>query len=559
MSTTRPPRVYRGNPFVVEVGLAYGGDLPVDEPAEIMRFANRVPLQYQPKACAISESVYQTNWRGYELQQPKGSLPVAPMAIVVHLASVWVPFTSEAKEAVAHYDELLREMKLAVQECGRKLGGAHPGARARASASTKRRSLFERYIPEVAHGDRRTSSACPRTRSRSRSTTALPNFVTFAGRAGRRRRRRRAPRRRRRAAEAPRPRRRRRRRHAAGAAGEGQARKRATAARTSGEQLSLHGVTHGRQEDRRRRPTRQEEDRRDAHDAVEDREARAERRWREATKGKNPAVEIRTRALSNVSFNEKKKIIELGDKTQSREFFNTAMARKFMQTMLVASGCKTLIDEGKTVSIRQMFYMTKHTLPRLDARTPSRTRTRATRSSRTSRSASTRCARSCTSSPTGAGMRRRQAGHRRRGRPHRPRAHGPRRLEHPEHLRAGRIKFVESKAEFILFVEKDAVCTRLNEDRFWKKHNCILMTSEGQATRGARRLLQRMATELKLPIYVLVDNDPWGLYIYSVLKQGSINLAYESMRMAVPNVRFLGMSAFDYKKFKLTPGGARSS
>jgi DNA topoisomerase-6 subunit A len=110
---------------------------------------------------------------------------------------------------------------------------------------------------------------------------------------------------------------------------------------------------------------------------------------------------------------------------------------------------------------------------------------------------------------------------------------------------------VECKAEFILFVEKDAVFSRLNEDGFWKKHNCILMTSLGQATRGARRLLQRMANELKIPVYVLVDNDPWGLYIYSVLKQGSINLAYESMRMAVPNVRFLGMSAFDYKKFTM--------
>jgi DNA topoisomerase-6 subunit A len=116
----------------------------------------------------------------------------------------------------------------------------------------------------------------------------------------------------------------------------------------------------------------------------------------------------------------------------------------------------------------------------------------------------------------------------------------------PDHLR-----FVKNSAEFILCVEKQAVWHRLNEDRFWEKHNCILMTSEGQAARGARRLLQRMATELKLPIYVLVDNDPWGLYIYSVLKQGSINLAYESMRMAVPGVRFLGMSASDYKKFKM--------
>jgi DNA topoisomerase-6 subunit A len=115
------------------------------------------------------------------------------------------------------------------------------------------------------------------------------------------------------------------------------------------------------------------------------------------------------------------------------------------------------------------------------------------------------------------------------------------------------LRFIECKADFILFVEKDAVFSRLNEDGFWKKHNCVLMTSLGQATRGARRLLQRIAHELKLPIYVLVDNDPWGLYIYSVLKQGSINLAYESMRMAVPDVRFLGMSALDYEKFKLSP------
>src|SRR5580698_541069 len=89
----------------------------------------------------------------------------------------------------------------------------------------------------------------------------------------------------------------------------------------------------------------------------------ARRTLGEATKGNNPSVDIRTRTLSNVSFNAKKKIIELGDRTQSREFFNTAMVRKFMQTLLVASKCKTLIDEGKTVSIRQMYYMSKHTLP----------------------------------------------------------------------------------------------------------------------------------------------------------------------------------------------------
>jgi DNA topoisomerase-6 subunit B len=177
-SSTRPPSVYRGNPFVVEVGLAYGGDLPFDEPADIMRFANRVPLQYQPKACAISESVYQTNWRGYELQQPKGGLPVAPLAIAVHLASVWVPFTSEAKEAVAHYDELLRELKLAIQECGRKLA-AHLRARAHLERDAKRRSLFEKYIPEVAQSISDILGV-PKDKAEKSFYAALPNFVRFA-------------------------------------------------------------------------------------------------------------------------------------------------------------------------------------------------------------------------------------------------------------------------------------------------------------------------------------------------------------------------------------------
>ena len=271
----------------------------------------------------------------------------------------------------------------------------------------------------------------------------------------------------------------------------------------------------------------------------------------EVSKGKNPALDIRTRTLSNVSFNEKKKIIELGDRTQSREFFNTGMVRKFMQTMLVASKCKTLIDEGKTVSIRQMYYLSKHTLPGSSENTfedqnesdpiiedlevgidalREELHLFATRKGSVvgkmviddagDRIDLARMGRGGWSIPS---------------------------IVEPEV-----IKFLDCKAEFILFVEKDAVFTRLNEDGFWRKHNCILMTSMGQATRGARRLLQRISQELRLPIYVLVDNDPWGLYIYSVLKQGSINLAYESMRMAVPGVRFLGMSAFDYEKFKLT-------
>jgi DNA topoisomerase VI subunit B len=149
-TVTRPPKVYRGNPFQVEVGLAYGGSWPADKPVELFRFANRVPLLFQKGACGMTEAVVKTDWRNYLLSQPKGSLPVGPMALLVHIASVWVPFTSEAKEAVAHYPEITREIQLAAQECGRKLA-AHIRKKQHADYQAQRRSIFELYIQEVAH------------------------------------------------------------------------------------------------------------------------------------------------------------------------------------------------------------------------------------------------------------------------------------------------------------------------------------------------------------------------------------------------------------------------
>jgi DNA topoisomerase-6 subunit B len=148
-TVTRPPKVYRGNPFQVEVGLAFGGSWPADKPIELFRFANRVPLLFQRGACGITESIVRTDWRNYLMSQPKGSLPVGPMALLVHVASVWVPFTSESKEAVAHYPEIIREIQLAAQECGRKLA-AHIRKRQHADYQAQRRSIFELYIREVA-------------------------------------------------------------------------------------------------------------------------------------------------------------------------------------------------------------------------------------------------------------------------------------------------------------------------------------------------------------------------------------------------------------------------
>ena len=143
-----------------------------------MRFANRVPLQYQPKACAISEAVYELNWKNYGLSQPRGSLPVAPMAIFIHLASVWVPFTSEAKEAVAHYPELLREITLSLQECGRKLAQSLR-ARARAEGDLRRRSLFERYIPELGQSLSKITGQAKDAIEKA-FLDALPNFVKIS-------------------------------------------------------------------------------------------------------------------------------------------------------------------------------------------------------------------------------------------------------------------------------------------------------------------------------------------------------------------------------------------
>jgi DNA topoisomerase-6 subunit B len=176
-ATTRSPAVYRGNPFQIEVGLAFGGELgppPGEDDEEVaaneakvrrgkvvqerrgptaarlMRFANRVPLLFQTSGCCITRSIIDIDWRRYGLSQPSGAMPQGPIAIFVHLASVWVPFTSEGKEAIADYDEIRKEIRLAVQDCGRKLQ-AYLNRRKRQRYDVDRRSAFTRYIGELVN------------------------------------------------------------------------------------------------------------------------------------------------------------------------------------------------------------------------------------------------------------------------------------------------------------------------------------------------------------------------------------------------------------------------
>ena len=175
VASVRPAAVYRGNPFQIEVGLAFGKPGGVglemsetgritkkdkakiateelvgnaDEPIRVMRIANRVPLLYQQSACSITKAVTQTNWRSYGLTHPRGALPIGPMAIMVHIASVWVPFTSESKEAIAAYPEILKEIKLGLQECGRKLG-TYIRKGKRLKREFEKRSFIEKYIPHI--------------------------------------------------------------------------------------------------------------------------------------------------------------------------------------------------------------------------------------------------------------------------------------------------------------------------------------------------------------------------------------------------------------------------
>jgi len=150
-SITRPPSVYRGNPFIIEAGIAYGGDLPKDDHIKLLRFANRVPLQYQQSAGAITKSVLSTVWRNYGLSQSRGALPIGPVVLLIHIASVWVPFTSESKEAIAHYPEIIKEIKLALQDVGRKLG-IFIRKRQKAKYESEKKSYIEKYIPHIGIG-----------------------------------------------------------------------------------------------------------------------------------------------------------------------------------------------------------------------------------------------------------------------------------------------------------------------------------------------------------------------------------------------------------------------
>ena len=271
-----------------------------------------------------------------------------------------------------------------------------------------------------------------------------------------------------------------------------------------------------------------------------------------AERRRDPHLDIPTRSLSNVRFNKSRKIIEMGGQKNRRHLFNLSQAKSYMQTLLVATGCKSLIDQQKTTSIRGLYYLLKHTIEGTREETfgtqdecdpiiedlevtleSLREQLHVYASNRGGMVGPITLIDSgdeidCSRMGSGG-------------------------YSIPSIVEEEVIRFKKCTAKFILHVEKDTVWRRFNEDKFWRKHNCLLTHGGGQPPRGVRRMLYRLHHELKLPVYCLLDNDPWGYYIYSVLKQGSINLAYESKRMAIPSARFLGLRSIDYEKCKLAP------
>ena len=269
-----------------------------------------------------------------------------------------------------------------------------------------------------------------------------------------------------------------------------------------------------------------------------------------AKKNHNPAIEIPVRALSNVKFNQKKRIIEMGKNKQGREFFNLGMAKKFMQTILVADALAELQRAQLSSSLREIYYRSKHTLrdsnentfddqdesdPLIEDLEVTITALREELHVRAEAQGAVVGNLVLVDNGDTVDCSRLGKG-----------GYAVPSIVEPEEIR---IK--KCGADFVLLVEKGTQWNRLSEDKFWKRHNCVLLHGGGQPPRGVRRLARRLNDEKKLPVYVLVDNDPWGYYIYSVVKQGSINLAFESQRMAIPDAKFIGLSSFDPDKHKL--------
>ncbi|MDY6789594.1 MAG: DNA topoisomerase IV subunit A [Candidatus Nanohaloarchaea archaeon] len=264
--------------------------------------------------------------------------------------------------------------------------------------------------------------------------------------------------------------------------------------------------------------------------------------------GENPNIVKPVRSRSNVEFDSEENVLKLGDSTSKRYFMNIGHARKFMQTMLIASKCKEFIEEGRTASIRELYYQLKHTIPGLDENTlEDQDESDPVIVDLETALDVLREHLHLIAEPKG-------------------RLFGPITIEDEGDeincLQLGKsglgvpsivddYKFVDHNADYALVVETSAMAARLVEEDFHKEHNAIIISAGGQPSRGVRRLTRLLSDRLDLPTYIFTDGDPYGYYIYSVLKAGSMNLAFESKRLATPSANLIGMTMHDVEEYGL--------
>lgn len=264
--------------------------------------------------------------------------------------------------------------------------------------------------------------------------------------------------------------------------------------------------------------------------------------------GNEPKLQVPVRGFSNVKFDKANNLLRLGSKKSTRNFLNVAHAKKFMQTLLIAGKCKDFVESGKTASIRELYYQLKRAI------SDTKENTFEDQSE---------------SDPlivdleTMLGV-----------------------LREELHLKAddkgtliGKIviedsgdvidcsklgrsglsipsivehyKFKKVEADYMLVIETGAMFDRLVEEQYHIKNNCVMVSTKGQAARGCRRLVNRLHKEKKLPVIMFTDGDPWGYYIYSVMKAGSMALAHESERLGTPATKFVGMTITDIEDYGL--------
>ncbi len=264
---------------------------------------------------------------------------------------------------------------------------------------------------------------------------------------------------------------------------------------------------------------------------------------------KPPSFLYPSKGLSNVYYEEESRLLKQGGKASSRIFLNLAHTRKFMQTLMIGARCKDLIQESKTASIRELYYQLKHSLPGPKEENTFEDQTE-----------SDGCVedleRMLDVLREQLHLNADRSGY----------IHGRITIEDsgdiidcsrmgsggyaiPSNIERLTIKQVE--ADYALVIETNAMCDRLKEEKYDKKNNALLISTGGQASRGARRLIHRLSNEFDLPVYVFTDGDPFGYYIYNVIKCGSINLAYLSERLGSPDSHFVGMRMTDIDRYGL--------